>query len=89
LSKLFIYPYSFFFVFFEALKDASFFDGFCWHVLQERVCLSLMERTEGGAEGRKISGELMNEDQKLRRDGTIKLISNQDRRICKPDQRQG
>jgi hypothetical protein len=21
----------------------------CWHVLQERVCLSLMEKTEGGA----------------------------------------
>jgi hypothetical protein len=22
--------------------------GDCWHVLQERVCLSLMARTEGG-----------------------------------------
>lgn len=48
-----------------------------------------MERTEGGAEGRKSSGELMNEDQNLKRDGAIKIISNQDRHICKPYQRQG
>ena len=47
--------------------------GYCWHVLQERVCLSLMERIEGGAEGRKRSRELTREDQNLRRDGTIKL----------------
>jgi hypothetical protein len=47
--------------------------GYCWHVLQERVCLSLMERTKGGAEGSISAGGGANNRQRsqLRKESTV------------------
>jgi hypothetical protein len=47
--------------------------GYCWHVLQERVCLSLMERIEGGVEGSVILGGGANIKQRsqLRKESTV------------------
>ena len=43
--------------------------GYCWHDLQESMCLSLMERTEGREEGSEWRS-------KVKGDGAIKLRSN-------------
>jgi hypothetical protein len=45
----------------------------CWHVLRERVCLSLMARTKGGAEGSISSGGGANNKQRsqLRKESAI------------------
>jgi hypothetical protein len=47
--------------------------GDCWHVLQERVCLSLMERTEGRAEGsvRSGGGENNKKRSQLRKESAV------------------
>jgi hypothetical protein len=52
--------------------------GYCWIFLQETVCLSVLERTEGGEEGIVSSGGGVNNKQrsKLRKESIVQKQMN-------------